>query len=134
MLLQRNKRDFFVFICLGTLTSFLSGYIAIQSMPLRQVNDTNLHKFSLFSFEIDMSFLFYCRNIHSAFSSANWRNLVSSCGGSLSWNHYVSFSGCYYIYCCHNFDRSSGISGNCQRLKTIMVFFFFFLVDKKQFR
>ncbi|XP_038888969.1 probable protein S-acyltransferase 23 isoform X1 [Benincasa hispida] len=33
---KRNKRDFFVFICLGTLTSFLSGYIAIQricSMP-----------------------------------------------------------------------------------------------------
>ncbi|CAK9315668.1 unnamed protein product [Citrullus colocynthis] len=26
---KRNKRDFFVFICLGTLTSFLSGYISI---------------------------------------------------------------------------------------------------------
>lgn len=29
---QRNKRDFFIFLCLGTLTALVGGLVAVQSM------------------------------------------------------------------------------------------------------
>ncbi|KAM2988733.1 hypothetical protein FF2_002792 [Malus domestica] len=42
--LQRNKRDFFIFICLGTLTSLLSTAVAVQriwsALPGLQTEET----------------------------------------------------------------------------------------------
>ncbi|KAK7319534.1 hypothetical protein RJT34_04256 [Clitoria ternatea] len=44
---KRNKRDFFIFICLGTLTSFLAGAIAVQriwtSIPALAEGETWIH-------------------------------------------------------------------------------------------
>ncbi|EXB51440.1 putative S-acyltransferase [Morus notabilis] len=44
---KRNKRDFFIFICMGTLTSFLSGAVAFQriwtSTPTLSFEETWIH-------------------------------------------------------------------------------------------
>ncbi|KAL2537136.1 putative protein S-acyltransferase 23 [Forsythia ovata] len=57
---KRNKRDFFVFLCMGTSTAFISGIVAVQrirtSIPALRTGETWLHHM-IFNYPGLISFL-----------------------------------------------------------------------------
>ncbi|CAL5379305.1 unnamed protein product [Camellia sinensis] len=79
---KRNKWDFFVFLCMGALSSFLGAIVAVQSM-----------------------------NLDGTDVIASWRNVDSFCGSSTSWSGSFSGYGRYHFSGCCIFVDSASIPG-----------------------
>ncbi|GMP38726.1 hypothetical protein CsSME_00009874 [Camellia sinensis var. sinensis] len=86
---NRNKWDFFVFLCMGALSSFLGAIVAVQNYSL----------------------IHYDRNLDGTNVIASWRNVDSFCGSSTSWSGSFSGYGRYHFSGCCIFVDSASIPG-----------------------